>query len=161
MSFNVYRFMWIWLKDWVDLTFLLASPLVLALYPTSLHMTAIVYFHMNSSCPIFKPYQLKPCDMTQLPFIVHYWNPWMNLGKTEWWKVGKWQEIIQWKGWIGYTGLTGNIYLSGIALSRMTLAKHTKVAINMNTRMPGFKHGMVTSDTERQDSSHHVKRGWV
>ena len=65
------------------------------------------------------------------------------------------------KGWIGYTGLTGNIYLSGIALSRMTLAKHTKVAINMNTRLPEFKHGMVTSDTEKQDSSHHVKRGWV
>ena len=85
----------------------------------------------------------------------------MNLGKTEWWKVGKWQVIIQWKGWIGYTGLTGNIYLSGIAMSRMTLAKHTKVAINMNTRMPGFKHGMVTSDTERQDSSDCVKRGWV
>ena len=69
--------------------------------------------------------------------------------------------IILSKGWIDYTHLTGNIYLSGIALSRMTFAKHTKVAINMNTRLPEFKHGMVTSDTERQDSSHHVKRSWV
>ena len=65
---------------------------------------------------------------------IHYslLDPWMNLGKTEWWKVGKWQVIIQWKGSIGYKGLTDNIYLSVIALSRMTLAKHTKVAINMN-----------------------------
>ena len=38
----------------------------------------------------------------------------------------------------------------------MTLAKHTMLAIDMNTRLPEFKHGMVTSDTERQDSSHHV-----
>ena len=65
------------------------------------------------------------------------------------------------KDWIGYTGLTGNIYLSGIALSRMTLAKHTKVVINMNTRLPEFKHGMVTADTQRQDGSHYVKRSWV
>ena len=42
-----------------------------------------------------------------------------------------------------------------------SVAKHAKVLIDMNTRLPEFKHGMVTSDTERQDSSHHVKRSWV
>ena len=53
-----------------------------------------IAFHINPEWWCRKRYHITALHLSAL------W-PWMNPGKTEWWKLGKWQVIMLWQARIG------------------------------------------------------------